>query len=512
MRVCLSSGHGTKIRGASGYVDEVDEAIKIMAAVADALRAAGVEVATYTDTVSTTQSENLGRIVDWHNSQLREIDISVHLNAYQSTEKPMGTEVLYLTQQTLAHDLSAAIAAAGHFIDRGPKKRTDLAFLNGTAEPACLLECFFCDSAADVELYHAHHDAIATAIAATISGKEIGAAPQPPEQPPAPPLQVNPPTIGTGDRGSCVAWVQRYLRVQPIDAEFGAATEDAVEKYQQRNGLSVDGVVGPATWAQLDADFDLPVYPPPALPPLRDDVVGEICDAALSAEIADYYWADRGVAPDGYIQGMAFAYATMVRKLNMGDPVAAITAQEDQDDPAHDALSWYAAEFQALGLHNDRPGVDTLRHLFVLLIGLGMRESSGRHCCGVDQSASNHESETAEAGIAQTSWNASACSSDVRRLFDEYTAMGQCQQSAKELFEENVSCSQSEWACYGSGIGYDYQMLAKNSPQFAVEMTAVVTRFLRQHHGPINRKEVELRLECDLLLQDIEAIIADEVA
>jgi hypothetical protein len=60
-------------------------------------------------------------------------------------------------------------------------------------------------------------------------------------------------------------------------------------------------------------------------------------------------------------------------------------------------------------MRNDVSGIDTLRHLFVLMIGLGMRESSGRYCEGRDQSASNTSADTAEAGLFQTSWNARAC-------------------------------------------------------------------------------------------------------
>ena len=52
MRVVISSGHGAKVRGASGYIDEVDEARLVVESVADALRESGVEVTTYHDDVS----------------------------------------------------------------------------------------------------------------------------------------------------------------------------------------------------------------------------------------------------------------------------------------------------------------------------------------------------------------------------------------------------------------------------------------------------------------------------
>jgi len=68
MKVVISSGHGKHIRGASGFIDEVDEARRVVETVADYLREAGVETTTYHDNVSDDQSENLGRIVDFHNA------------------------------------------------------------------------------------------------------------------------------------------------------------------------------------------------------------------------------------------------------------------------------------------------------------------------------------------------------------------------------------------------------------------------------------------------------------
>jgi N-acetylmuramoyl-L-alanine amidase len=190
-RVALSSGHGALVRGASGVLDEVDEARRVVEAVADKLAARGVDVVVFHDDTSTTQSQNLDAIVSWHDKQDRELDVSVHFNAYVETTKPMGTEVLYLTQAALAGELSAAIADAGDFIDRGGKKRTDLAFLNGTDKPSILIETCFVDSTADAALYQKNFDHICESIATTLGGP-----PQVAERPPAggerPPRPVPP--------------------------------------------------------------------------------------------------------------------------------------------------------------------------------------------------------------------------------------------------------------------------------------------------------------------------------
>ena len=93
MKIVISSGHAKDCRGASGYLDEVDEARRVVNAVADLLKNAGVTTYVFHDDVSDDQSENLNRIVDFHNSKTRDLDISVHFNAYEDTSDPMGTEV-----------------------------------------------------------------------------------------------------------------------------------------------------------------------------------------------------------------------------------------------------------------------------------------------------------------------------------------------------------------------------------------------------------------------------------
>jgi peptidoglycan hydrolase-like protein with peptidoglycan-binding domain len=48
--------------------------------------------------------------------------------------------------------------------------------------------------------------------------------------------------------------VRRTLSDQQIDGIFGPVTKKAVEEFQGYSGLTVDGIVGPATWAALGGD------------------------------------------------------------------------------------------------------------------------------------------------------------------------------------------------------------------------------------------------------------------
>ncbi len=170
-RIVISSGHGKYVRGAHGIIDEVDEARKVVDAVAELLRENGVIVHVFHDDTSHSQNENLNTIVNYHNGQDRDLDISVHFNAYEQVSKPMGTEVLYVSQSALAAQMSAAIADSG-FIDRGAKKRTDLFFLNQTEEPSILIETCFVDSEEDVDIYNSHFVAICEDIANVLIGEE----------------------------------------------------------------------------------------------------------------------------------------------------------------------------------------------------------------------------------------------------------------------------------------------------------------------------------------------------
>jgi len=57
--------------------------------------------------------------------------------------------------------------------------------------------------------------------------------------------------VQKGSRGDCVKKVQQQLSLGD-DGIFGSGTEAAVIQFQTANGLEADGIVGPATLAKMD--------------------------------------------------------------------------------------------------------------------------------------------------------------------------------------------------------------------------------------------------------------------
>ena len=63
-----------------------------------------------------------------------------------------------------------------------------------------------------------------------------------------------------GSIGEQVRQIQKALGIQ-ADGIFGKGTEDAVKKFQQENGLTVDGKVGPKTLKKLMSNMDTDLSP-----------------------------------------------------------------------------------------------------------------------------------------------------------------------------------------------------------------------------------------------------------
>jgi peptidoglycan hydrolase-like protein with peptidoglycan-binding domain len=94
---------------------------------------------------------------------------------------------------------------------------------------------------------------------------------------------TTPPTISEGATGPVVRWAQyllvrRTLSDKQIDGIFGQVTKAAVEEFQTYRHLTVDGIVGPITWATLGGDGP----EPPALAEGSDGPVVAKLQTALN--------------------------------------------------------------------------------------------------------------------------------------------------------------------------------------------------------------------------------------
>jgi peptidoglycan hydrolase-like protein with peptidoglycan-binding domain len=75
----------------------------------------------------------------------------------------------------------------------------------------------------------------------------------------APPPPVTRPTVRRGSTGEAVTRLQQILAgvgfdPGPIDGIFGPKTDAAARAYQSSRGLVIDAIVGPLTWARLEAE------------------------------------------------------------------------------------------------------------------------------------------------------------------------------------------------------------------------------------------------------------------
>lgn len=227
---------------------------------------------------------------------------------------------------------------------------------------------------------------------------------------------------------------------------------------------------------------------------------------AVGSACYRYQWMNRGQMPRGFIKGVARTFARAICEPARSD--LAVVSQAVTADGAHDALAWYQAQFAAAGLSNAQSGVDTLRHVYVLLLGLGMRESSGQHCVGRDMSATNTTASTAEAGAWQTSYNSHVFHQQLDVLFTRFrTDDTHCHLAT---FAEGVTCNAANWQSWGTGVGFDFQEREKRCPVFAGEYAAVMMRVSggsAGHYGPLRTRSAEIRTECDTMLQQVQQLV-----
>lgn len=261
MRFNVHGGHSLKCRGASGYLDEVNEDRAVKNRVIELLRANGHTVYDCTDDVGKTQNENLRNIVRKCNAHKVDLDVSIHLNASGGT----GTEVYIHSDNSRAKDEAKRIAnnisnALG-IRNRGVKTRTNLYVLRRTNSPSLLVECCFVDNINDKNHWNVNKcaEAIAKGILGGSYNTQVAHPSNPqPSAPQSHAVSNKKEYIKTGQQRS-VDYCGHSIKV---DGLYGNNTQKNINRCFQKamnsdykKKLSVDGIAGDNTCEALGKHY-----------------------------------------------------------------------------------------------------------------------------------------------------------------------------------------------------------------------------------------------------------------
>lgn len=232
-RVNIHAGHTSskgKSQGAVGFLNESDEARKVVTQVIKLLKKDGCTVYDCT-AEGEDEDDNLRRIVKKCNAHAVDLDVSIHFNSFKpdinGDGKNKGVEVFtkYLRDERgdIAKDICKRVAKLG-FTNRGVKISNGLYVLNHTYAPAILVECCFVDDKDDFKLYNANE--MAKRIAWGIVGHVIYTKPVA--------------AVNAKSPVNKIKWVQQHLTncgvKCPVTGVWDAGTVAAVKKYRKQLG------------------------------------------------------------------------------------------------------------------------------------------------------------------------------------------------------------------------------------------------------------------------------------
>lgn len=161
MKYAIDLGHNvSRDGGAVGIKRENDLIMAVGENVIKRLRNAGHQVVACKPNWASSVTDSLNRRVQTANNSRADVFASIHFNAFNGSAH--GTEVYAISNKgkAIARKVVNNIASLGYF-NRGVKHR-GFYVLRYTSMPAVLIECCFCDSHRDINLFNA--DTMAKAI------------------------------------------------------------------------------------------------------------------------------------------------------------------------------------------------------------------------------------------------------------------------------------------------------------------------------------------------------------
>ncbi|MBD2451752.1 N-acetylmuramoyl-L-alanine amidase [Nostoc sp. FACHB-152] len=311
MKFAIDIGHNCPPdTGARGIKVEDNLTLDVGTRVIEKLKSLGHEVILCKPQSASSVKDSLSQRVNKANANRVELYVSIHFNSFNGQAN--GTEVFAGsdTSRKYAKPVLDEIVKLG-FFNRGVKSGSHLFVLRNTNMPAILVEGCFVDSQKDINLYNP--EALANAIVKGLTGQlptsPVNPVPDEEGNVDTTTLRLqkalnrlkitdkdNKPLVEDNVLGDATSsavenfqkivgiassgvantatWnalnlilakriirpnhaggtVVRYLQYRigvDNDGVYGPQTEAAMKKFQQQNGLTADGIVGPNTWLKL---------------------------------------------------------------------------------------------------------------------------------------------------------------------------------------------------------------------------------------------------------------------
>lgn len=192
----------------------------------------------------------------------------------------------------------------------------------------------------------------------------------------------------------------------------------------------------------------------------------------------------------GYYQGVILSFARSVCRPNddIKQSMLKGSINREKDVLYYFKNSGNVKTYADLSLPDEKH----LKSIYAILLPHGLMESGGDFREGVDISnASSFKSNTAEAGLFQTSYNvrgfmSPAAVRGVEKLEDQYKLAGP-NSCMLDVFSEGLPAKQSH-GVVGSGAGAAFQKQLRSCPALAVEHAAITIRHNMRHYGPLIRQ------------------------
>lgn len=252
IKIAIDAGHGLHTPGKRTPDGEREWSFnhKVAIAIVEKLRIyKNVEILRLDDPTGTTDIPLKTR-TDRANAWQADVLVSCHHNAYLGKWGGHGGVETYTLPRSsersiqLANQVHPLVVKAMGLRDRG-RKRSNLHMLRESKMPAILVEGGFMDSTTDIESLRneeklkAQGEAIGQGLALYFKLK----------------AQVNS-IYRYGDKNAAIGNLQKALNELGyglvVDNQFGPALLAAVKSVQKKNGLIVDGIVGPLTQAKIE--------------------------------------------------------------------------------------------------------------------------------------------------------------------------------------------------------------------------------------------------------------------